>query len=204
MGRGLLRLLAGILLVPTVICAGLLLRIVAFAAPDEPMGADAIVVMGAAQYNGEPSPVFQARLDLAWQLYEAGVAPTVVTVGGGQPDDDVTEAAAGRAALIAAGVPAEAITAVAEGRDSLVSLRAIAAELERQAVRSVVIVSDRWHVARCRLIARDLGLTVQVAPVLDGPAADPGIAPRYIGRELLATVFYRLTGASSGRGTAVL
>src|SRR5215207_8154666 len=90
---------------------------------------DAIVVLGSAQYNGVPSSIFEARLEHALELYEEGVAPVVVTVGGKAAGDAFTEAEAGRDYLAQAGVPADGLLAVPEGVDTLESMRAVATSL---------------------------------------------------------------------------
>jgi uncharacterized SAM-binding protein YcdF (DUF218 family) len=204
LGRTLLRWLAGAVLVSLLVTAGIVVRIVQFAHADQHAAADAIVVMGAAQYNGRPSEVFAARLDHAKALYDEGAAGHIVTVGGGQPGDAVTEGEAGRQYLADAGVPESALIAVGTGVDTLISLRAVAAEIGDRGWHSVIIVTDPWHEARCRAIARDLGLATQVSPVTSGPATDPSVELRYIQREVLGTLFYRLVGGSSGAGSAVI
>lgn len=203
-GRTLLRWLAGAVLVTVLVAAGVVVRIVQFGHTDQHATADAIVVMGAAQYNGRPSPVFAARLDHAAALYRDGDAPHIVTLGGRQIGDAETEGQAGKKYLAQSGVPESALLAVGVGNDTLISLRAAAAELATRGWQSVIIVSDPWHVARSRMIARDLGLFVQVSPVTSGPATGDSVELRYVERELLGTLFYRLTGGSSGAGSAVL
>jgi uncharacterized SAM-binding protein YcdF (DUF218 family) len=204
LGRTLARYFVGVVVLAVVIVAGLVLRIVQFAHAGEPHAADAIVVMGAAQYNGSPSPVFRARLDHAAALYRDGKAAHIVTVGGGQEGDRTTEGAAGEHYLAGTGIETDALTAVGVGNDTLVSLRAAARVAREHHWHSVVLVSDPWHLARCRIIAKDLGLAVQVSPVTSGPATDPSVEMRYIGRELEGTLFYRLTGGSSGAGHPVI
>jgi uncharacterized SAM-binding protein YcdF (DUF218 family) len=204
LGRSLLRLVAGAVLVMVLVTAGIVLRILQFGATDQHAAADAIVVLGAAQYNGRPSEVFAARLDHAAALYRAGDAPHVVTIGGGQPGDAVTEGQAGHDYLADQGIPAAALVAVGTGNDTVVSLRAAAAELVPRGWTSVIVVTDPWHSARARMMARDLGLAVQVSPVTSGPATDGSVALRYIARETLGILFYRFTGGSSGAGTPVL
>lgn len=204
LGRTVGRYLTGVLVLALVITAGLVVRIVQFAHTDQTAPADAIVVLGAAQYNGRPSTVFRARLDHALELYRRGVAAHVVTIGGGQPGDATTEGQAGRRYLASAGVPASALVAVPTGADTLLSLRAADAVLRDRGWISVVLVSDPWHLARSRMMARDLGLSVQVSPVTSGPSTERSVEARYILRELLGTLFYRLVGGSSGSGAAVL
>ena len=204
LGRTLLRWLAGAVLVSALIMVGAVVRIVQFAHADQHAAADAIVVLGAAQYNGRPSPVFAARLDRAAALYRAGDAAHIVTIGGGQQGDAVTEGEAGRRYLADTGIPATALLGVGTGVDTVISLRAAGRAIAERGWSSVIIVTDPWHEARCRMIARDLGLRVQVSPVTSGPATARSVEGRYIWRELLGTLFYRLTGGSSGAGSAVI
>src|SRR6478672_8634494 len=93
---------------------------------DSRPASDAIVVLGSAQYNGTPSSIFAARLEHARKLYEAGVAPVIVTVGGKETGDQFTEAEAGRDYLASAGVPRKALLAVPKGVDTLESMRVVA------------------------------------------------------------------------------
>ncbi len=201
--RTVLRYLAGTAVVLALIAGGTGWRTVRVAGEDQRAAADAVVVLGAAQYDGEPSPVFAARLDHAAELFRQGVADEVVVIGGGQAGDRTTEGQAGRDYLAAAGLPEAALTAVPEGGDTLASLRAAAPVLAARGQSSVVLVTDPWHAARARLMATDLGLHVQVSPVQEGPALRDGIAVPYVLRETLGTLFYRLTGGSSGVGGTV-
>ncbi|MEO7125674.1 MAG: YdcF family protein [Nakamurella sp.] len=203
-GRTLARYVAGALLLAVVITAGVTLRIVQFAQSTSVVDADAIIVLGAAQYNGRPSLVFRERLDHAAELYRSGAAPTIITTGGGQPGDSVSEGEAGARYLAGVGVPKTSVSAVPIGIDTLLSLRAAAAVAHKRGWDSVILVTDPWHMARSRAIARDLGLSVQTSPVAVGPATNPAIRVRYIARELAGFVFYRLVGGSSGSGSAVL
>lgn len=202
--RTVLRYVGGAALVAALIVGGAALRVVQIGGTDERGAADAIVVLGAAQYNGDPSPVFRARLDHAADLYRAGVAPRILTIGGGQTGDRTTEGAAGAAYLAAGGIDESALTAVGSGDDTLASLRAAEPLLTERGWRSVVLVTDPWHAARAALMARDIGLTVQVSPVQQGPSVQDGVEPRYVLRETLGVLFYRLTGGSSGVGTTVM
>jgi uncharacterized SAM-binding protein YcdF (DUF218 family) len=198
------RYLVGTLLVAALVTGGIAIRIIQVGHQDQRQVSDAIVVLGAAQYDGRPSAVYAARLDHARQLYRDGVAAHVLTIGGGQPGDRVTEGAAGRYYLLAAGLPPAALLAVGTGNDTLVSLRAAEVLLAQHGWRSVTLVTDPWHAERSRLIAADLGLSVRVSSVTTGPALDPGVEGRYVQRETLGTLFYLLTGGSSGAGSAVL
>ncbi|HEX5823064.1 MAG TPA: YdcF family protein [Candidatus Limnocylindrales bacterium] len=136
---------------------------------DDRQTADAIVVLGAAQYDGRPSPVFRARLDHAVDLYEAGVARFLVVTGGKAQGDRTTEAAAARAFAIARGVPASAILVEDRGRTTLESLHAVAALLQAHDLSSAVFVSDRTHMLRVLRIARDQGITAYGSPTSTSP-----------------------------------
>lgn len=202
--RTVLRYLGGALLVAVLIVGGVVLRILWVGGSDSRTSADVIVVLGAAQYDGDPSPVFQARLDHAAALYREGVAPHIVTIGGGRTGDRTTEGEAGAAYLTDIGIDPSAVTAVASGDDTLASLRAAQPVLAENGWSSAVLVTDPWHAARSALMARDLGLSVQVSPVQEGPSVRDGAAPRYVLREALGVLYYRLTGGSSGVGSTVM
>src|SRR5687767_1932340 len=115
---------------------------------DSTPASDAIVVLGSAQYNGVPSSIFEARLEHAIALYEEGVAPMIVTVGGKADGDQFTEAEAGRDYLSGSGVPPDALLAVPEGGDTLESIRAVAATFTDRDWSTAVLVSDPWHAMR--------------------------------------------------------
>jgi uncharacterized SAM-binding protein YcdF (DUF218 family) len=136
---------------------------------DDRQRADAIVVLGAAQYDGRPSPVFRARLDHAVDLFEAGVAPYLVVTGGKAQGDRTTEAAAARAFAIARGVPSGAIIVEDRGRTTLESLLSVAKLLRDQHLGSAVYVSDRTHMLRVLRIARDSGITAYGSPTATSP-----------------------------------
>ncbi len=137
---------------------------------DDRAPADAIVVLGAAQYNGIPTPVFQARLNHAATLFEEGVAPQVITVGGNQPGDLYTEAGSGRSYLTQLGVPPESILAVETGTNTVGSLEAVAMTVKDQGGQSVVLVSDPTHSYRSQMMASDAGLDARTSPTREGPA----------------------------------
>jgi uncharacterized SAM-binding protein YcdF (DUF218 family) len=126
--------------------------------------ADAIVVLGAAQYNGVPSPVLAGRLDHAAELYEAGIAPLVVVTGGNQPGDRFTEAGAGAEYLESLGVPGSAIERETTGESSWESLASAARFLREDGLTAVVLVSDPYHAMRIQGIAEELGLDAVVSP----------------------------------------
>ncbi len=194
-------LLALVLLIPLVSAGAIWWT----ARQDQRPASDAILVMGAAQFDGTPSKVFSARLDHAASLYAKGIAPAVVTVGGKQDGDRFTEAEAGAAYLAKKGVPAEAIIVVGEGADSLGSLEAAAPVLAERGIGSLVLVTDPWHSFRSAQMARDLGLEVATSPARSGPAvATREVQARYMMRETAAYSWYRLLGASPEDGPQAL
>ncbi|HEY0444024.1 MAG TPA: YdcF family protein [Candidatus Limnocylindrales bacterium] len=136
---------------------------------DEQRPADAIVVLGAAQYDGRPSPVFKARLDHAVSLYQTGVAPVFIVTGGKAAGDRTTEAAVARAFAIDHGVPASAILVEDRGRTTLESMRTVGAMVRARGLRSVVFVSDRTHLLRVLRMARDQGITGWGSPTRTSP-----------------------------------
>jgi uncharacterized SAM-binding protein YcdF (DUF218 family) len=158
---------------------------------------DAIVVLGSAQYNGVPSSIFEARLEHARKLYEEGVAPVIVTVGGKADGDQFTEAEAGRDYLAETGVPAEALLAVPLGVDTLESIRAVADTYAEQGWTTAVLVSDPWHALRAERMAEDAGIDAESSPTRQGPAVQTRATQfRYILRETAAYLLYRATGES--------
>jgi uncharacterized SAM-binding protein YcdF (DUF218 family) len=166
---------------------------------DDRPTSDVIVVLGASQYDGTPSPVLQARLDHALTLYKDGVAPTIITVGGKLAGDRFTEAAAGKAWLVKQGVPASDVVAVGQGTDTWNSLVAVDDVMKENGWDSAVLVTDPWHSFRSREMARHLGLTVATSPTRTGPVvAERLTEERYVARETagyLAYQWQRLTGS---------
>ena len=147
---------------------------------DEARETEAIVVLGAAQYNGRPSPVFQARLDHAAALYERGLAPVVVVTGGGQPGDRYSEAQAAAEYLYTRGVPDEAQRREVDGRSSWESLAAAARFLRLEGIDRVLLVSDRWHSYRIESIARGEGLEAFTSPTPTNPYSPAGTLRRML------------------------
>ncbi|GGK62368.1 membrane protein [Nocardia camponoti] len=192
------RLLAGAIVVAIVLVGGTAFRVWQVARIDDYSHADAIVVLGAAQYSGTPSSVFEARLYQASRLYELGVAPTVITVGGKQEGDLYTEAASGKAYLEDKGVPSEHIIAVETGSDTLRSIEAVADTMRANDMSSAVLVSDPWHSLRTRTMASDAGLRAWTAPTRTGPAVYTRESQFHgIARETGALLWYQLTHFSA-------
>jgi uncharacterized SAM-binding protein YcdF (DUF218 family) len=164
---------------------------------DSRPASDAIVVLGSAQYNGVPSSIFEARLEHAIALYEDGVAPVIVTVGGKADGDAFAEAEAGRDYLAGSGIPGEALLAVPEGVDTLESIRAVSATFTDRGWAHAVLVSDPWHAMRAERMAEDAGMLAESSPTRQGPAVQTRTTQvRYILRETAAYLLYRATGES--------
>lgn len=145
------------------------LTVVVVSRLDQRFDADAIVVLGAAQYDGRPSPVFQARLDHAALLYREGWADLLVVTGGIVAGDRMSEATAGRRYLLGLDIPPDSIVVQAEGRSTAGSMDAVAGWLRGQGHDRVLLVSDPFHLARLRLEARRLGLEAWTSPTQSSP-----------------------------------
>jgi uncharacterized SAM-binding protein YcdF (DUF218 family) len=171
----------------------------------------AIVVLGAAQYNGVPSPDLRARLDHAVLLWRARLAPLVVLTGGKEAGDAYTEAGAGATYLEDKGIPSADIVREGTGRNSWQSLAAAATMLEARHLTRVLLVSDPFHDKRIALMASELGLTPYVSPTRTSPIRGLAVIP-YFAKETVEVAigrivgFQRLTGVSrrmqraTGRG----
>ncbi len=196
--RWIRRVILGTVLIALVLVGGTAVRVWQVARIDDYSTADAIVVLGAAQYDGTPSSVFEARLGQAYRLYSKGVAPLVITVGGKQVGDNYTEAASGKNYLRNRGVPADRILAVETGSDTLQSIEAVATAMRARELSSAVLVSDPWHSLRTRTMARDEGLRAWTAPTRTGPAVYTRESQAHgIARETGALLWYQLTHFSA-------
>ncbi len=164
---------------------------------DERQSADAIVVMGAAQYDGRPSPLFRARLDHAIELFHEGVAPWLVVTGGKAEGDRTTEADAARLYAISRDVPDSAILAEDQSRTTLQSIRQVAALMKDHDLESAVFVSDPSHMLRVLRMASDEGITSYGSPTRTSPIdRDPVRRVDAIVHELGALVIYFVSGES--------
>jgi uncharacterized SAM-binding protein YcdF (DUF218 family) len=156
--------------------------------------ADAIAVLGAAQYGGRPSPVLIGRLQQAELLYRKGFAPRILLLGGKRPGDITTEAETGRQWLIARGIPEANLVALPRGNDTIQSLRAAAAFMHANHWRSVFLVSDPWHNLRIRRMASDLGLVAYVSATWHSAARNQWTRLSGYTRETFAYLRYRILG----------
>jgi uncharacterized SAM-binding protein YcdF (DUF218 family) len=164
---------------------------------DERRDADAIVVLGAAQYDGRPSPLFAARLDHAIDLYHQGVAPRLIVTGGKREGDRTTEAATARAYAVRHDVPEEAILVEDSSRTTLQSIRGVEVLMHDSGLRTAVFVSDPTHMLRVLRMAADVGIDAYGSPTRTSPLErDPAGRVDATLHELGALGVYFLTGES--------
>jgi uncharacterized SAM-binding protein YcdF (DUF218 family) len=148
---------------------------------DETRPADAIVIFGAAEYAGRPSPVFRARLAHAHSLFERGMAPIVITTGGAGGDPKFSEGGVGRDYLISRGIPDHQLIAETQGDDTQESAERVAVIMRANGMRSCVAVSDGYHIFRIKKLLEHEGIVAYGSP-------RPGSQPRYAWQRLLAVL----------------
>lgn len=163
------RIIAGIAAIAVSYLAFTFVQVWLASRHDDARPAQAIIVLGAAQYNGKPSPVLRARLDHAADLFHKGLSDVIVVTGGKQPGDQFTEASASAAYLATKGVPDAKVLRENGGRNSWQSLAGAAVFLKREGRTSVLLVSDPFHSARIKAMAHELGLDAHVSPTRTSP-----------------------------------
>lgn len=156
--------------------------------------ADVIVVLGAAQLNGRPGDVLQARLTEAKRIYDAGLAPLIITVGAKAPGDRTTEAASGKDWLVNQGISGKKIIALQVGRDTWVSTENYVKTMKERKLSNVIVVTDPYHCRRSMTMANDLGVTATCSPVKTGPNTIEKSGTRYLLRESGAYLAYVTLG----------
>ena len=139
-------------------------RIVRAAAETPTRKADVIAIFGAAEYAGRPSPVYRARLDHGYELFQKGMAPVVITTGGAGQDPDFSEGGVGRSYLLRRGVPERALIAETQGSDTAQSAARVANIMRANGMQSCIAVSDAYHVFRIRALLEHEGVQVELAP----------------------------------------
>ena len=182
------RVLAIVAILGVLYTAFTFIQVLIESATDDREVVDAIVVLGAAQYDGEPSPVLAGRLDHAYQLWADMVAPLIVTTGSNQPGDRFTEGFAGFEYLRLAGVPEADLLAITDGASTWEQLAATARQLRQQGVKRVVLVSDPYHSLRLLHIAAEVGLEGTVS------STNGATSFRQLGRETAAVALGRIFG----------
>lgn len=161
--------------------AGAAADVVRWSKVDDRTRTDAIVVLGAAQYQGAPSPVLANRLAHAHELVDAGVADRVITVGGFQRGDVTSEAQTGKEELVAEGLRRNQVIALPYGTNTAESIDAVAAITGSEGMGSITIVTDPAHTARARALAEHQGLDVHVSATQEGPGT--AMTTEYLLRE---------------------
>jgi len=163
------------------------------AVKDEARPADAIVVFGAAEYNGAPSPVFKARLDHALELDDRNLAPVLITTGGSGGDAHFTEGGVGRDYLIQQGVAEAKILSETQSDTTYESVKAAADILHQRRATTCIVVSDGFHLYRIKLLFRSLGIAAYASPAPDSPIEDdPTLRALYSLREMVDTTAWHL------------
>ena len=163
------RVLVAVIVIPLLVYSLAFLAVVLAGRQDQRRPVDAIVVLGAAQYNGKPSPVLRARLDHALSLYREGLAATMVVTGGIGQGDQVSEATVGRQYLVGHGVPDSAVVVRPHGRSTQASIRSVAEWAAEHRVRRVLLVSDPFHMLRLHLEAHRASLEAYTSPTRTSP-----------------------------------
>jgi uncharacterized SAM-binding protein YcdF (DUF218 family) len=156
-------------------------RIIGAAGKAPTRKADVIVIFGAAEYAGRPSPVFRARLDHGYELFKQRMAPMVITTGGAAQDPDFSEGGVGKDYLLRRGIPEGALIAETQGSDTAQSAARVANIMRANGMRSCVAVSDAYHVFRIRALLLHEGVQVELAP-------RPDSRPRHFLDRLIAVV----------------
>lgn len=188
-----LRIILYSALILFVIFSILVLRIYHYSTIDETQKADAIVVLGASQWNGNPSPVFKARLDHAFVLYENNYASKVILTGGTSKKESMSEALAGKNYLIEKGINREDIYIEEKSHTTWQNLNQAQQILKEQSLNSIILISDGFHMMRLKKMAKDLGIKSFTSPVINSPIANNKIVElKYIIREVVVFIGYLL------------
>lgn len=190
--RRLVRVTAVVLTLSLLYLAVTLAQVLVATRTDQRTATDAIIVLGAAQYDGEPSPALRNRLDHAVSLYQDDLAPVIWVTGGRQPGDRFSEASASSQYLIRRGIPNDAVQLETHGGNSYESLAATARYLRNRDQRDVLLVSDAWHTYRITAIAREVGLRPRVSPSTPSTVSGQGL--RRMAREVTAVALGRFVG----------
>jgi uncharacterized SAM-binding protein YcdF (DUF218 family) len=190
------RLLVAVFVTVLAIWMSFVVAIVDSGRREEAQRADAIVVLGAAQYEGRPSPVLKARLDHAADLWARGLAPRMILTGGRGVGDTTSEAAVGMHYLVQHGVPADSISLDIEGLTTSQSMLAVRRVLVREAYPAVILVSDPFHMLRLAILARRLHMIPLISPTRTSPISTrPGQQLRYVLAESIKAPYALVVGA---------
>lgn len=168
-GRALWRIFAGSLLAILVVWAGWMCAVLVWSGMDQAQPAGSIVVLGAAQYDGHPSPVLRARLDHGIDLWNRGMGKLLILTGGSGYGDTTSEAAVGRAYARKRGIPDSVIILENKGRTTRESMLAVSEILANRGIKSAILVSDPFHMLRLSILAKRFGLTTYTSPTRTSP-----------------------------------
>jgi vancomycin permeability regulator SanA len=160
----------------------------------DPVKSDAIVVLGAAQFDGVPSPVLEARLLEAKRIFEKKLAPRILTVGSRAPGDRTTEAASGFSWLVNQVIAKKYVDSIPYGRDTFDSTKSYVNVMKKLNLKTAIIVTDQYHCLRAVTMASDLGISATCAPTRTGPASTSNSSFRYLVRETGAYLAYVTLG----------
>jgi uncharacterized SAM-binding protein YcdF (DUF218 family) len=190
------RLIVALLVFALAIWMSFVVAIVDSGRRDEAQHADAIVVLGAAQYEGKPSPVLKARLDHAAELWARGLAPRMIVTGGRGVGDTTSEAAVGMRYLVQRGVPADSIAMDVEGLTTSQSMEAVRRLLGAKSYPAVILVSDPFHMLRLSILARRLHMVPMLSPTRTSPISTrAGQQLRYVLAESIKAPYALVVGA---------
>jgi uncharacterized SAM-binding protein YcdF (DUF218 family) len=190
------RLIVALLVFALAIWMSFVVAIVDSGRRDEAQHADAIVVLGAAQYEGKPSPVLKARLDHAAELWARGLAPRMIVTGGRGVGDTTSEAAVGMRYLVQRGVPADSIAMDVEGLTTSQSMVAVRRLLGAKSYPAVILVSDPFHMLRLSILARRLHMVPMLSPTRTSPISTrAGQQLRYVLAESIKAPYALVVGA---------
>lgn len=182
--RRVARLLVALGIVAVAVFASAFVLVLVVSQQDERRPVDAIIVLGAAQYNGRPSPVLRARLSHALRLYNDRLAPRIIVTGGVGRGDTASEARVGQRWLLAHHVPDSAVIVQPQGRSTQASMTAAGEWLAARGLGTVLLVSDPFHMARLRFEARRTRLTAYLSPTETSPISDnPVLELEYLAAE---------------------
>ena len=172
--------------------AGIYWRVSRQAGRDESRPADAIVVFGAAEYSGHPSPIYRARLDHAYALFKRGLAPLIITTGGAAEDPRFSEGGVGRDYLVSRGVPDAEVIAETHSSDTSQSATRVANILRENGLHTCLAVSDGYHMFRVKQMLEAQGVTVYAAPRRDVRSASRWERVRVKLREVMSYTAWKL------------
>ncbi len=165
------RIVASVIIGVALLWAASMAAVLVWSSMDQARPAGSIVVLGAAQYDGKPSPVLKARLDHGIDLWKRKMGRVIVLTGGQAPGDTTSEAAVGRAYARKHGVPDSAILVEDQGRTSRESMLAVADTLGKRGIKTAILVSDPFHMLRLWIMGRRFGLTAYTSPTRTSPIA---------------------------------